>query len=899
METENKINMDMPKKILPLSSKEKPLSPVTLRDLFLFKDEVLKEMRDYQSIINQSISKNYEECKKLVEMSNDRLYNYEQDKASFMQQIQFIEEKNKIYDLIKEKDDDIKNQLNVNDLHIKTCQKELDDACFKYDRVIVNNLLIPGMVGAGCKFSYFKDYINDIQSQINNANSQSKQINNNFVSFKSTANNQINQLNFKLKKLEIDSKQYTNEKTLSVDQKLDQSLETMNNRLNDVVMEYHKTNIELRKKLKEVKHLEIYLIEENRKINMNTLIQFEKIKKSFQKIKKSIVELTTLLNPASAPPGKNKFKSLANNRQLIIQGFNNMVIGLMKEVTKENNLQLHNDLFPKKNVGSVIKKYIEGKIQAEDTKYEDKNGKNKINTITDLLQSNSSKKSMIKNDDFSSIGLNSEFRMQGNSFDKMKKFSRKMTTNYGENQSNNLDFGLKRTIDNKNSNTNKLMEIISEKNNLINSDNKSNHIKVIKEENINNNKSKSLNSSLFDDFYDDIKLDEQNNIIKKQSENKSIKFYEDENSYKKFNKKFFRAATSNYDNKLFDIKDTNSNKDNFKILLKAHENLKKQSFDRKKSFKNENTNNQSKSEDKSERKIKSEDKDKDKNDNHEENKIKYEYNNINNNINNIATNDKKEEKNIIDGSSRENKDEIGNQSKFKLKENSNEIKSFSIKEEEIKKSPKKEIIKNMDSSSTIIAIKSKKMSNLKNIASKNQINQTSISVMTNISPESHHIKFSKNIKKKNLKKNENIHSLSDNFNFKTLNSTNPFKAKDITNKNQDVITSMKNKDRPISIKSSFPSRALSKYKMKISSNMFNEEIFVDNDTIKNCNYCKDEDIIDKPLLTNQANFKVDRTKGSLENKLLELEYFTKKKLDELVREIKNFIPIHFNAYIKE
>jgi hypothetical protein len=152
METGKKDSMDVPRKSLPLSSKEKPLSPVTLRDLFLFKDEVLKEMRDYQTKINQSISKNYEECKNLVEMSNNRLYNYEQDKASFMQQIQFIEEKNKIYDLVKEKDDFIKNQLNVNDLLIKTCQKELYDACFKYDRVIVNNLLIPGMVGAGCKF---------------------------------------------------------------------------------------------------------------------------------------------------------------------------------------------------------------------------------------------------------------------------------------------------------------------------------------------------------------------------------------------------------------------------------------------------------------------------------------------------------------------------------------------------------------------------------------------------------------------------------------------------------------------------------------------------------------------------------------------------------------------------
>ena len=69
--------------------------------------------------------------------------------------------------------------------------------------------------------------------------------------------------------------------------------------------------------------------------------------------------------------------------------------------------------------------------------------------------------------------------------------------------------------------------------------------------------------------------------------------------------------------------------------------------------------------------------------------------------------------------------------------------------------------------------------------------------------------------------------------------------------------------------------------------------------MKKIYYYKDKDIIDKPLLANQLNFRVDNIKGTLENKLLELEYFTKKKFDELVREIKNFIPIHFNSYVRE
>ena len=79
----------------------------------------------------------------------------------------------------------------------------------------------------------------------------------------------------------------------------------------------------------------------------------------------------------------------------------------------------------------------------------------------------------------------------------------------------------------------------------------------------------------------------------------------------------------------------------------------------------------------------------------------------------------------------------------------------------------------------------------------------------------------------------------------------------------------------------------------------NKEIYFDKNIETKVKYIKDKDIIDRPLLSNQYNFELIRERGGLENKLLELEYFTKKKFDELVKEIKNFIPIHFNAYLKD
>jgi hypothetical protein len=79
----------------------------------------------------------------------------------------------------------------------------------------------------------------------------------------------------------------------------------------------------------------------------------------------------------------------------------------------------------------------------------------------------------------------------------------------------------------------------------------------------------------------------------------------------------------------------------------------------------------------------------------------------------------------------------------------------------------------------------------------------------------------------------------------------------------------------------------------------NKDIYLDKEIINNLKCVKDQDLIDKPLiLYTKSYFRIDPTKSKIENKLIELEYFTKRKFDELVQEIKNFIPIHFNSHLR-
>ena len=197
-------------------------------------------------------------------------------------------------------------------------------------------------------------------------------------------------------------------------------------------------------------------------------------------------------------------------------------------------------------------------------------------------------------------------------------------------------------------------------------------------------------------------------------------------------------------------------------------------------------------------------------------------------------------------------------------------------------------------------------SNLQKIRLKEVSKPSSSYKNKTISTESNIIKYSKNANnninnnKALILKKDKMICFPNNFSNNLLKNSNKSPSHDdnINKDKKEPLSSTKRK-RPLSIMNSCQTRPINKFKIKKKYNIFDDEIFINKDTIKTLNYCRDENIIDKPLIINQTDFRVDNVKGSLENKILELEYFTKRKLDELVKEIKNFIPIHFNAYLRE
>jgi hypothetical protein len=125
----------------------------------LIKEECLNVFKDISANLSKSISDNYSELRNDLQGLEDK-----HDKVSIqLDELNHTVNTDKAYvdriqDLLsfQRKTND---QMNSYELRINNVTKSLKDACYKYDKIYLDNLCIPGVIGEFCRFKTVKDYL--------------------------------------------------------------------------------------------------------------------------------------------------------------------------------------------------------------------------------------------------------------------------------------------------------------------------------------------------------------------------------------------------------------------------------------------------------------------------------------------------------------------------------------------------------------------------------------------------------------------------------------------------------------------------------------------------------------------------------------------------------------------
>ena len=309
---------------------------VSLRDFILFKEYFLKSLGDFKKEINGNLTKEQKKFDLFVEKASN-LISTHHNNNNFITKLNFIEEKNEIISQIKKLETDIYNQLMINKLNLSTYQKDLSDACFKYDKIISENLLIAGLIGPACEFPTLKDYILNNKEKMSINYFESKKNSLEIKEYKNKLDNIYEQLKYQIMTMKNNYQAYIELKIEEFNKKFEEfteivrekvgTLNLANNSLVENLKEQENKMIDGTKLVEQLKN-EVIQNNENAiitisKNNQNIENKLNQAKNEFKSMKKNIIDLSTLLTKKDE---KNK-----KTKEEIINRFNNMMSELIKE----------------------------------------------------------------------------------------------------------------------------------------------------------------------------------------------------------------------------------------------------------------------------------------------------------------------------------------------------------------------------------------------------------------------------------------------------------------------------------------------------------------------------------------------------------------------------------------
>ena len=134
-------------------------------DFVYFRNEILKDMKEIETKINEKVLGLYSFIKK-NSAEYDEKFDLINVKLKTLQDNDPLLLENKMNSKIET--NKIKTEEKFSDMgtKISMLQKDLSNACFKYDKIVLDNLKLTGVIGEGCPYSSLKYYLEFLNKKI-------------------------------------------------------------------------------------------------------------------------------------------------------------------------------------------------------------------------------------------------------------------------------------------------------------------------------------------------------------------------------------------------------------------------------------------------------------------------------------------------------------------------------------------------------------------------------------------------------------------------------------------------------------------------------------------------------------------------------------------------------------
>ena len=333
---------------------------VELNDFQFFKNEILSHLQQLDKSFSLKIQEQALKTSNIINEMNEKM-NSLIEKNTFLSDtlsnIKFKAEKLDELDAYKKKSE---QQILTHDISLKETIKDFSNLKYKYDKIFLDNLIIPGQIGQGAKYKNLGEFLSYMIQEMKNINYEKEQFKRDIKEIKQKSDNTVKEVKTIITNSQNVCNKYSDTKDSILNEKINSEIHLCNEKMMDIRIENVKAAQNLEKKTDELmnewkKILDIKSeIELKLKENINIFkndkdiavqryedmkIEFNKIKSRFGSLVEFIKDIKVQKIPIQARPDKIKTmtKKLKFNRRESKNSDDLRKIDLDYNVNKKND----------------------------------------------------------------------------------------------------------------------------------------------------------------------------------------------------------------------------------------------------------------------------------------------------------------------------------------------------------------------------------------------------------------------------------------------------------------------------------------------------------------------------------------------------------------------------------
>ena len=315
------------------------MKEITRNDFNLFQDEILGLIKKFDTKSTEKIIQLTANIQKTDLMSDQKFENFKYHIEDMIKNLESNKVIIKLNDKIEELTKKIEELKAVNNTKISNFERDLSNACFKYDKIFLNNISSPGLIGSGCPYPTMRAFLEFVNNKIKEFINSKEKIGIDFQKYHDWVKSSLDKVKEEMNITKEEINKNLKKEIKIYDKRSMDKMNIVEDKLSFIRIENGRYNFNLNKKSEELEEkLQLFYV-----MNDNLVKLYNKARNELLKTQKELNNIVQYLNYINLLSPGNKITYDKFNKRIEInkpQGINSdnvlPFINSFDEITKNN-----------------------------------------------------------------------------------------------------------------------------------------------------------------------------------------------------------------------------------------------------------------------------------------------------------------------------------------------------------------------------------------------------------------------------------------------------------------------------------------------------------------------------------------------------------------------------------